>query len=79
MYVIDGGAVFENGNDAPTAGRISIFITVFFRTAAGVPKEICVWFCAIRDEIIEPTPFSWAINVFVEPARVVDVPDAAAV
>jgi len=63
IYVISDGVVLENGNEAPTAGRISIFISTLFCKRGETLNEICVWFCAVRDRTLEPTPFSWAIKV----------------
>ena len=62
MYVIAGGAVFVKGNDAPTDGRNSRFITVFFDTNAGTVNEICCCCCDVREDCAEPAPFSRAMN-----------------
>ena len=62
MPIISGGVLFENGNEAPTDGRISKFITLFF----GVPttlKSIRTCCCGDREGCAFPA--SVALNALV--------------
>ena len=61
VVVIVAPVVFENGNAAPVAGRISKFTRVLAGTGVTLNAISICWFCVIASRL-KPDPPSFAVK-----------------